>query len=209
MNSTGILKRYFGVKLRFRCMMCGACCRRYWVCPTHCDIARISKYGGYNPREFLTLMPKERVGNWNAPSFLVKVGGRVSEYYVVIKKRRDGYCFFNEFRGARVLCKVHSYKPLVCRFYPVVYWVKGTSVFFEVHDDAIGFCPGIGRGSTYDLDYLFGVVLRIREEKRMFFELASKWNEDVSRGRVDPTFDNLISYIYSRGLEVIEYGGNS
>ncbi|WP_054843276.1 YkgJ family cysteine cluster protein [Vulcanisaeta souniana] len=179
-------------RVRFTCVLCGECCRRYWIPVTHRDVARIARYTGMRPREFLALFPKEMAADWDEPVIRLRDG----EYYLVLKKRLDGTCIFNKWIGDKLICSVHSVKPNVCRYYPFIYWLNGDIAKFEVYDKALGYCPpGIGKGGYVDLKIEISSISDAVKAKTEFREIINKWDELVREGSVNGTLEEFMDYL--------------
>ncbi len=187
-----MLTGYVAPKIRFRCTLCGECCKRYWIPVTHMDIFRIAEYTGLDPERFVTFFKKDMTTGWDYPEIRLKGG----KYYMILAKRPDGSCIFNRYteRG-KLICSVHPVKPLVCRFYPFVYWVENNIVKFEILDKAISYCPGLGRGPYYEFTLELRAVSEIRRAKDEYRELVNKWNNLVEKGIVDPTPQEFLKFL--------------
>ena len=137
-------------KIRFKCTLCGECCKRYWIPITHIDLVRISEYTGFDIEDFTTLFNKEMTSGWDYPEIKLKSG----TYYLVLKKHLDNTCIFNKYIRGNLICEIHEIKPFICRFYPFTYWFDGDVIKFEVYEKAIDFCPGLGKGSynTFEIE---------------------------------------------------------
>jgi Fe-S-cluster containining protein len=119
----------------FQCGLEGSCCRKYWVPVTHLDLWRLYYYGGIGDLENYV-----RLVESSDPSSDPKPVLFNDEYkHLALAERGDG-CVFLE-NGE---CRVHSYKPLACRFYPFVYYVnENGDVEIDVNEKAIEECPGL------------------------------------------------------------------
>ena len=178
-------------RIRFTCVLCGECCRRYWIPVTHRDAARIVKYTGMKPREFLALFPKDMAADWDEPVIRLRDG----EYYLVLKKRLDGTCIFNKWIGDKLVCSVHPVKPNVCRYYPFIYWLDSGVVKFEVYDKALGYCPGINKGGYANFRVEIASISDAVKAKAEFREIINKWNESFKKGLVNGTLEEFMNYI--------------
>ncbi len=183
---------YVAPRVRFRCTLCGECCKRYWIPVTHVDVFRIAEYSGLSPEQFVTFFDKEMTTGWDYPEIRLANG----RYYMILAKRPDGSCIFNRYaENGRLICSVHPVKPLVCRFYPFVYWVKDDVVYFEVLDKAIGYCPGLGRGSYHEFSIETKAVEEIRRAKEEYRRIVSKWNRLVEKHVVEPTPQEFLKFL--------------
>jgi Fe-S-cluster containining protein len=114
---------------------------------------------------------------------------------LALAERGEG-CVFLE--GGR--CRVHSFKPLVCRFYPFVYVVRGDGeVDIEVNERAVGECPGLvldDRPIDPEIaDYLRRVARARIAELKLWSEVAEEWSKDYGR---DSDLDELLNYLLRR-----------
>ena len=187
--------KVIGSRIPFRCTLCGECCRVYWVPVTLGDIRRIYAATGRDPGEFLATFPVEQAEQWDSPIFLLRSGGAVRRYYLVLRKRADGSCIFLKTRRGDAICAVHSARPLTCRFYPFQYRVNGDIVEFHLNEDAVGFCPGLGIGRVHDFANEAAYAERLREEVEETRAFAAEWNRDVVTGVVGGGFGELIERI--------------
>lgn len=166
---------YVQPKVRFKCTMCGECCRRYWITLTIDDLLAIYANAKLKPSAISALYDASIAGDWDSPK--IRIGDRW--YYLVLRKRIDGSCIFNEWRNGKLICAIHSFKPLVCRFYPFIYMWDGDVVKFEVYPAAVGYCPGLGKGPVVDLAMEAKYALMSREAKARFRAFADSWNRIV------------------------------
>ena len=178
-------------KIRFKCTLCGECCKRYWIPITHIDIARIVKYGGYDVESFIALFNKDMTTGWDYPEIRMRDG----VYYLILKKKVDGTCIFNEWVNGNLICKIHKFKPLTCRFYPFVYWVEDNIVKFEVYNDAIEFCPGLGKGVYNDFKWELEALKESLKAKEEFKKVVDRWNKLFEKGVVKGTFSEFVKYL--------------
>ncbi len=189
---------YIAPHVRFRCVLCGECCKRYWIPITHADVIRISKYTGLDPLSFVTFFRKEMTTGWDYPEIKLSDG----EYYMILAKRPDGSCIFNKYIGDKLICSIHPVKPYVCRFYPFIYWIEDDVVKFEILDKAIGYCPGLGRGPYYSFEVELRAVQEIRRAKEEYRMIVNKWNKLVERGVVKGTPEEFIRYMLNIAEEI-------
>lgn len=179
-------------RVSFKCAKCGECCRFYWVPLTHRDVKRIAARTGLAPEEFAAELPKERVGEWGAPSFLLSDG---AEHYLVLRKRDDGFCAFIKLEGTSFICSIYDARPTTCAFYPYVYVRRDDAVFFELAAGAPSFCPGLGKGPAHGLEAEFKAALLQEEELAEYGALVRRWNKLVVSGAVEATFRNFLKFI--------------
>ncbi len=182
---------YVGPRIRFRCTLCGECCKRYWIPVTLDDVARIARYTGLDPEEFTALFHKDMTSGWDYPEIRLRDG----RYYLILKKNLDGSCVFNRYVRGNLICEVHEVKPYVCRFYPFVYWIDGDVVKFGVNEKALGYCPGIGRGTYVSFDREYDAVAKIRRAKEEHELVVSKWNKLVERNVMKGALNEFYTYL--------------
>lgn len=185
------MPEWIAPRLRFKCLLCGECCRLYWVPLTHKDVVRISHKTGIPPQKFAVAVPKEAVGEWELPAFYLS--GR-REHYLALKKRVDGFCFFVKLEGGKFVCSIYDVRPLTCRFYPYVY-VPGKIVKLELLEDAVTFCPGVGRGPVYEPSREAEAALAREAEMEEYRSIVAAWNALVLAGGVEPTFEKFLEFL--------------
>ncbi|HHF09484.1 MAG TPA: YkgJ family cysteine cluster protein [Methanomicrobia archaeon] len=132
---------------RFKCQLCGECCRNRWVPLTLGDISRIK-----NVKDDFLLV-------WN-------------EKKLVIERREwNNGCIFLKDN----LCEINKIKPLICRLYPVAlsevpvlkndipYRLKNGKKVFLYLDKS---CKGIGRGKKFDIKKILDLCEIILQESK-------------------------------------------
>lgn len=161
--------------VKFRCLCDGQCCKRYWIPVTHLDLLRLKIYGGIEVDESFIELKDRKYYELDLYSPIKIMGG---EYYLSLASREDGSCIFLQEDGK---CSVHEYKPLVCRFYPFVYYVKENGeIGIDVNEKAIKECPGlIMDGEPIDktiVENLRRVAYIRREELKYWNSIINEWN---------------------------------
>ena len=125
--------------VKFRCLMEGLCCKKYWIPVTHLDLYRLHLYGSIEVERlyrYTDLYPSKDMGDAKFTS--IRFCGE--DFYLALKSTEDG-CIFLSRDGK---CSVHGFKPLVCRFYPFVYIAREDGeILVDVNDRAIEECPGL------------------------------------------------------------------
>lgn len=98
------------------CRNCKAkCCRGLAVVLTIPEALRLNDAIGLDPDSYFEL--SDKVDSRKTPHFplLYWEGKQLKEYFIIIKKRQNGDCFFlNE----NSTCGIYSVRPSVCRLYP-------------------------------------------------------------------------------------------
>lgn len=178
-------------KVRFKCTLCGECCRRYWITVTLDDLLAIYANLSLKPSQVAALYNSNMASDWNAPR--IRLGN--GQYYLVLRKRMDGSCIFNEWRGGKMICTIHSFKPLTCRFYPFIYSWRDDVLYFEVYSKAVGYCPGIGKGPIVNLtpEAKYAELSRIAKER--FRRLVDHWNSRVVKSLSKATADDFLRFL--------------
>ncbi|MGQ9478678.1 MAG: YkgJ family cysteine cluster protein [Thermoproteota archaeon] len=122
--------------VRFECIYCSKCCREdkgdeRHIVLTGNDAKEISIITGMSIEEFAESNESER--------------------YPYVMKLTNGKC---PFLGEDLRCRIYTYRPIICRFYPfVMQKIKKKYVF---HVDSS--CPGIGRGSYLDEEFFRNLI---------------------------------------------------
>lgn len=182
------MPQWQGPRIRFKCLLCGECCRLYWVPITHKDLYRIHKATGLDPLDFAAHVPKDAVGEWGVPAFLLSDG---RAHYLVLKKRLDGFCIFTKLKDGHFICTIYEARPIACRFYPYVY-VPGDVVKFELAEGAAKFCPGIGKGPVHDLSAEAEAALLREKEMEGYKEFVKTWNAFASSSPEEASFRRFL-----------------
>jgi Fe-S-cluster containining protein len=98
------------------CKSCTArCCRGLAVVLTIPEAKRMVGGTGLEPSVFLEF--SESIDSKQTPHYplLVQSGGKVHEYFIILKRRQKKDCIFLE---DDLRCSVYSERPAVCRLYP-------------------------------------------------------------------------------------------
>ena len=146
-------------KVRFRCKMCGSCCRRLLNLEiTAYDIVSWWEQGRVDIIAHLVAVQDDVARSYGVP------------FIFTFPRRGDGSCIY--LRGN--LCSIHGVKPLACRIYP---FGLGPNYELVLQEE----CPGVGEGEEVDLDqvvrmlkkHLAGVeALKIPEVQSKVLELV-------------------------------------
>lgn len=134
---------------RFKCQLCGECCRNRWVPLTLGDIFRIKNVKPID--DFLLI--------WN-------------EKKLVIERREwDNGCIFLKDN----LCEINKIKPLICVLYPVAlsevpvlknnipYYLKNGKKIYLYIDKS---CKGIGKGKKFDIEKILNLCETLLQESK-------------------------------------------
>jgi len=178
----------------FKCRLNGSCCRKFWIPVTHLDLWRLYYYGGYYDLEsYVRLI--ESSDPTSDPRPLLFNG----KYKHLALTKRDKGCIFLE-NGK---CRVHSYKPLVCRFYPFVYVEKEThDIEIEVNEKAVGDCPGLILDNKPLDPVIAGYLKKIARVRILELKLWSRFAEDWSREYgYSSSLNKLVDYALLRAQE--------
>ncbi len=182
--------------VKFRCLQRGYCCKRYWIPVTHLDVLRLIMYGNYDPLDVLE--PLE-TSIYPAPLEVPTVRFDNGEYYIALRMKLDGSCIFLDYTGK---CRVHEYKPMVCRFYPFVYIVRDGDIVIEVNAAALGECPGLILDPQPIPQH---VIENLRRLARVRIEELERWRRVVdewNRGSSIPkNFENFVRFAICKAKE--------
>jgi Fe-S-cluster containining protein len=157
--------------VRFRCLMEGDCCRKYWIPIIHTDLYRLHAYGRIEVRrlvECVDLYPCDDEDRRFKP---LKFGGEL--VYLALRSNDDGCVFLS--RDGK--CSVHGFKPLVCRFYPFLYVVKEDGdVDIELNERAIEECKGL---EVDDPQISLEIQVALKSLARARLREIELWNKTV------------------------------
>ncbi|AFK21609.1 YkgJ family cysteine cluster protein [Pyrococcus sp. ST04] len=155
--------------VRFKCLFCLDCCRGRHVYLTLGDIKRLVD-AGYDPQDFLTFSIEN---------------GKIR--FVLSIREWDLGCVFHDPETG--MCKVHPYRPLICRIYPFMVSRKPLGIegekpievngekFWLYYDES---CPGINAEGAEDV---------ITPEE--ILELGIKFEEELERTDLDGLLELL------------------
>lgn len=155
------------------------------------DLVAIFRHTGLRPSEVAALFSADVAGDWQTP----KVKLRNGQYYIVLRKRIDGSCIFNEWRGDKLICSIHEFKPLTCRFYPFIYFWGNGVLHFELYSKAVGYCPGVGNGPFVNLVKESTYAVESRRAKEELKLLIDHWNRLVNDKTVAGTVDVFMRFL--------------
>ncbi len=148
-------------RIRFRCKMCGSCCRKLLNLEiTAYDIANWWEQGNIDIIAHLVAVQDDVAKSYGVP------------FIFTFPRRGDGSCIY--LRGN--LCSIHPVKPLACRIYP---FGLGPSYELIIQEE----CSGLGEGEEVDLNeivrmirkHLAGVeALKIPEVRDKVLDIVSE-----------------------------------
>jgi Fe-S-cluster containining protein len=95
-----------GVKLKFSCICCGTCCKKYQPCLTSEEVDKISGQLGLTRSDFLANYTDHR---WPGTNTFLLI--HVNQACVFLKASKESQLN---------LCRIHDYKPVCCQE-----WVAG------------------------------------------------------------------------------------
>ena len=167
---------------------------------THLDLLRLKKYANIaiEPKT-ISLYEASLYEDLSFPRVIF--AGR--EYFLALNSKDDGSCIFLSRNGR---CSVHPFKPLVCRFYPFVYFEKNGDIDIDVNENAIGECPGLvddGKPIPENIRSELIALAKARiTELKMWGEVAKKWNEtSFSKEEFSKVAKTFIEFILSYAEE--------
>ncbi|MEM4554906.1 MAG: YkgJ family cysteine cluster protein [Candidatus Anstonellaceae archaeon] len=103
-------------KITNECRFCSAkCCMGLAVVLTIPEAKRMAKSLGLEPEDFLEFSCN--INSKETPHYplLVKHGGKIYEYFLILKRRNKKECIFLQ---QDMSCKIYQHRPAVCRLYP-------------------------------------------------------------------------------------------
>lgn len=178
----------------FRCLKKGLCCIKYWIPVTHLDLFRLEMYGGIDVVSVVRLV-NSRV--FRAQGKVPRIRFRGEEHYLALRSRSNRACIFLTKSGK---CSVHPFKPLVCRFYPFVYSVKGNgAIEIKVNEDAAKECPGLildGKPIERELELKLVRLAKVRiRELELYGKAVEEWNWELysEHSRIDDLLEFLLN----------------
>jgi len=167
---------------------------KYWIPVTHLDLFRLEAYGEVNAIDVVRLVNSK---TFRTQRKIPRIKFRSQEYYLALRSKPNRACIFLTRDGE---CSVHSFKPLVCRFYPFVYSVKRDgSIEIKVNKDAINECPGLildGKPLEEELKFKLMRLARARiRELKLYSEAIEKWNWELysESSRVEDLLEFLLN----------------
>ncbi len=153
-------------------------------------------YGHYNPLDVLE--PLETT-IYPAPLEVPAVRFDNGEYYIALRMRLDGSCVFLDRTGK---CRVHKYKPMVCRFYPFVYTIRDDDIVIEVNVTALGECPGLILDPQPISQHIVENLRRLArvriEELRRWRRVIDEWNRSSTTPK---NFENFVRFAICKAEE--------
>jgi len=122
--------------VRFRCKMCGSCCRRLLNLEiTAYDIVNWWEMGRTDIIAHLIAIQDEVAKSYGAPLIFT------------FPRRGDGACIYL----GNNICTIHDVKPLACRIYP---FGLGPNYELIIQEE----CPGVGEGDPVNIDEIIGML---------------------------------------------------
>lgn len=122
--------------VKFRCKMCGSCCRRLLNLEiTAYDIVNWWEMGRTDIIAHLIAIQDEVAKSYGAPLIFT------------FPRRGDGACIYLR----NNICTIHEVKPLACRIYP---FGLGPNYELIIQEE----CPGLGDGDPVNIDEIIGML---------------------------------------------------
>ncbi len=122
--------------VRFRCKMCGSCCRRLLNLEiTAYDIVNWWELGRKDIIAHLVAIQDDVARSYGVP------------FIFTFPRRGDGSCIYL----LNNLCSIHNVKPLACRIYP---FGLGPNYELIIQEE----CKGLGEGDIVDIDEIIKLI---------------------------------------------------
>jgi Fe-S-cluster containining protein len=172
--------------------MCGECCRKYLIPVNSGDIRRITEFTGLEPVRFLELIvPDESVAS--TYDGVPRIALKVENSNILVLKEENDACLFLKNKK----CSIYQARPLRCRPFPFNYDKKRGEVSFQVNEDAVEFCKGLGRETKHvDFRELTETANAMEKEQKVFRRRVRIWNSDRLRDKgVDGSVDDLLKFL--------------
>ncbi|MFW9910497.1 MAG: YkgJ family cysteine cluster protein [Candidatus Thorarchaeota archaeon] len=183
--------------VRFKCTMCGACCKHtsLVVTLTGRDIVRIARAIEFDSSQILKIidfyLPKKRdalpQGLKHIPRVLTEKGPAI----IALKKRESGACVF---LTADNLCAIHQFRPGACASFPFVFKESNGDIMwgFSAMKEI---CPGIGDGPKISEPELHDIARDVLEDLQIYGDFTSDWNSLDSEHDVNMLLESILSDI--------------
>ncbi|MEM0026523.1 MAG: YkgJ family cysteine cluster protein [Ignisphaera sp.] len=178
----------------FRCVLKGYCCKKYWIPVTHLDLLRLHIYSKVEIKpNVINLYESSLYDDLTYPRVMFKN----ESYFLALNSKDDGSCIFLSKEGK---CRVHPYKPLVCRFYPFVYIEKEDHIDIDINENALGECPGLIIDKKPIQDPVKRDLARLAQarilELKMWNDVAEKWNSSqYSKKEFDDVAEKFLEFV--------------
>lgn len=190
--------------LRFSCTKCGKCCSdsKTFVNLTYQDIIRFHKGLKMDLKELMQVVGFYTFKDVNLEEFMAQMVYTPIETekglaYIGLIKDKDSRCvFLNEDNK----CKVHPYRPSICRSFPLTYLMsednKKISGTIGYTQKGIEYCPGIKKSSPIIKKKKMGQLLvQNLAEIAADGKMAEGWNNMVRTGQISPKAGKYVAAI--------------
>lgn len=158
--------------VRFSCHHCNHCCTDVACLPTPWDVARIVKWTGADPYEFLEFLDPDEIEGVDDddPTWLEFDDNR----YMMSLRRDDDGCHFLDKKTK--FCTIYESRPILCRLYPFKLQQTRDGKFrgFTLHSD-VG-CPKHQDGQV-PTKPLYDLYLEDDDYQDEYHELIEIFNE--------------------------------
>jgi len=158
--------------VRFGCTQCGECCTRLKsdIALSHDDVTRISRHLGLSVQTFV----RDHGVHFVA---VIRQPGRALELpLVALRVPKSGRCVFLDGSGR---CSIHEVKPFLCSHSPFMAYVAEGAP--SVWQEAVSYCPGVGRGDRYDREQIARSLGEERDLEEEDFARLEEHEGDLER----------------------------
>ena len=189
-------KKQNDIEVNFQCQRCGECCSLFCIPCTDQDIKRILNHLKL-PLEvacdYVELVePEDDIleSYEDVPKVITEEYD--SQNIVLVLKSGDDekYCCFYK----KNECTIYPVRPLVCRFFPIVYEYEENNelklikdpkkITFSLYEEG-DYCKGIGRGNKVNFDNFRELTVQTIKEDKEYLDLVNIWNLKVIFERIE------------------------
>ncbi|MHA1299239.1 MAG: YkgJ family cysteine cluster protein [Candidatus Helarchaeota archaeon] len=174
--------------LKFECQRCGECCSLYCIPCTDKDIKRILNYLKVplkKASDYVELVEPEDdmlESYEDVPKILIEDYDSQNIVLVLKSDKNEKYCYFYD---KTKKCTIYPVRPLVCRFFPIVYEYEENKekelindpngIKFSLFEEG-DYCKGIGKGKNVDFEKFRGITVQTIQEDLDFEDKVKIWN---------------------------------
>ena len=168
------------------CSKCMAgCCRKYSVCLTGYDVARLAK--ATDNLDWIDSIYAEDTDSGIARSFSLYEDSRIEKYILCLRMTDEENCIF---LGKDNLCKVYEARPMICRIYP----------FNQRISDKLNYKENIRCPVKWDIrgkeaEKFLGNIVRNKKELEEYGKLCEEWDSELTP---EKTLSDFIDFIIAK-----------